>query len=65
MTNQTETPQEQPSQWDPFPEPSTIPAGWDLSEYLDHSVLNRPVEALVSFFDKHFHQVVKKDVRGR
>jgi hypothetical protein len=60
MTNQTESPQENPSNWDPFPEPSTIPTGWDLSEYLD-----KPVDFLVSLFDQHKRSAMKRDATGQ
>jgi hypothetical protein len=35
MDPQTKQPVETPSDWnhDPFPQPRTIPTGWELSEY--------------------------------
>ena len=37
MHPKPETPKNTQSNWDPFPEPRTIPEGWDLSEYLAHA----------------------------
>jgi hypothetical protein len=35
MTTQNENPDFSPTEYyDPFPEPNTIPSGWDLSEML-------------------------------
>jgi hypothetical protein len=34
MNPRVEVPQNNPPVWEPFPEPHTIPTGWDLSEYL-------------------------------
>ncbi len=60
MTNQTESPQEHPANWDPFPVPSTIPAGWDLSEYL-----SAPAELFGSILSQWLHGGTKRDVSGQ
>jgi hypothetical protein len=46
MNPQIQTAKNMPAQWDPFPEPHTMPTGWDLSEFL-----NAPKKTTLSISD--------------